>query len=140
MLAGGSIGGIAVEGVFWKHVRVNNEKALALLPVLKRMPLLVQTGSLLILLSGLLMLKSLDWMIWGQTWFYIKISLYTLLVLNSFFIARPVNTGISKLVSSGAPDPAALASFKRKLISVHILELTTLLVLVTVTMFRNIQL
>jgi hypothetical protein len=136
LLAGGSIGGIIVERFFWQQAHKAPEKCEVLLPLLKRLPVLTLAGSLVILLSGLLMLKSLDWMIWGQLWFYTKITLYTLLVLNTTLVARPAIGKIGQQITSGHPDKAVLLALQRKMLRFHFIEFFMLILLLWVTMFR----
>lgn len=135
-IAGGSIGSVILERRFWKLAYESPNTAKNFLPVLKTYPMIIQVGSLLMILSGLLMLQSLSWMLWGETWFYIKLSLFVLLILNGILVAKPTAGKIAKELNAPAPDKTVLGTLQKKMRVFHTTEYAMMVILLVVTMFR----
>src|SRR6476620_1196887 len=103
LLAGGSIGNLVVEKLFWHYLNKFSEKSKTLSVLLSRFPPIILTGSMLMLASGLLMLYGVNWTFWGQTWLTIKLCLYAMLLLNGILIAKPT---FKKIVAEAqSPQP-----------------------------------
>lgn len=135
-IAGGSIGSLVLESRFWKLAYTSPGEAKIFLPVLKTYPMIIQIGSLLMIVSGVLMLQSLNWIFWGQSWFYIKLSLFILLVLNGLLVAKPTAGKIAKELNSSTPDKTVLEALQKKMRMFRTTEYTMMLILLVVTMFR----
>lgn len=58
-------------------------------PLMSKYPQIIQVGTILMLLSGLMMLDAVGWFVASQTWFIVKMILVVALVLNGTFIAKP---------------------------------------------------
>lgn len=96
-IAGGALGAIVAERLLWQQVhRHKLSLATALLPLLRQFPVVIQAGSLLMLLSGLLMLQQVEWSYWGQFWLMGKLVLYVLLLLNGLLVAKPLGGQVAK--------------------------------------------
>jgi hypothetical protein len=135
-LAGGSVGGQFVEALFWRYVRESSEKAPALGPLLQRLPVVIQIGSLLMLVSGLLMLGSVGWAYWGQGWFFVKIALYLLLFLNGLLVGKPLGMAIGGQMRHYPTSSASLLLLRPRMQRFHITQTFLILALLGVTMFR----
>src|SRR5690625_4593823 len=81
-IAGGSIGGLFLEAHIWKLIRQNPGNVPAIGPLMHQYPIIIQIGTLLMLISGLTMLGALGWEIAGQWWFILKMALVVALVIN----------------------------------------------------------
>src|SRR6476620_1168101 len=82
LIAGGSIGHLVVEKLFWHYIGQFSEQLTTLSVLLSRVPKIILAGSMLMLASGLLMLYRVNWTFWGQTWLTIQLCLYSVLLFN----------------------------------------------------------
>ena len=60
LIAGGSIGNLVVEKLFWNYLANFSEKSRTLAILLGRFPAIILTGSMLMLASGILMLYGVE--------------------------------------------------------------------------------
>src|SRR5438874_2151811 len=73
LIAGGAIGNLVVEKLFWKSLNQPALKFQTLAVVLARFPKIILTGSMLMLASGVLMLYGINWEFIGQNMVNCKI-------------------------------------------------------------------
>jgi hypothetical protein len=138
-IAGGSIGGLVLESHIWKHIRESPEKVHVLGPLMPKYPVIIQAGTLLMLFSGLIMLGALGWSIAGQWWFIIKMLFVVALVLNGVLVARPNGARLRTLVPlliKGENVKEEIGRVKRTMTLFHISELTMLLIVYLLAVFR----
>jgi hypothetical protein len=138
-IAGGSIGGLFLEKHIWKHIRESPEKVHVLGPLMSQYPAIIQVGTLLMLISGLMMLEALGWVVAGQWWFIIKMVLVVALVLNGVLVAKPNGTKLRMLVPrlvKGENVKAEIAQVKKNMTWFHISELSMLVVVYLLAVFR----
>ena len=136
LLAGGSIGNLVVEKLFWHYLNKFSEKSKTLSVLLSRFPKIILTGSMLMLASGLLMLYSVNWAFWGQTWLTIKLCLYAVLLFNGLLIAKPTLAKIVSEVQSPQFQMQALLDLKKKMGRFHIIQFSVFLLLLIVVIFK----
>ncbi len=92
LIAGGFVGSIIAERLLWDYLKHEQSGLAAVIaPLLRRFPPVIQVGTVLMLISGLLLLWSNQWAYWGQLWFTAKLILYVLLILNGALVATPVS-------------------------------------------------
>ncbi|MGN6542306.1 MAG: DUF2269 family protein [Ginsengibacter sp.] len=140
-IAGGSIGGLILENHMWTHIQGSPEKASVLAPLMGKYPVVIQAGTLLMLLSGFLMLKALSWAVVGQWWFIIKMALVVALVLNGMLIAKPNASKLRVLVGqlvNGQPVEAELKTVRKKMIVFHFSEMSLLIVVYLLAVFQTL--
>jgi len=136
LIAGGSIGNLVVEKLFWHYLAQFSEKSKTLAILLSRFPKVILTGSMLMLASGILMLYSVQWSFWGQTWLTIKLCLYAVLLFNGIFIAKPTIAKIVAEVNSLELHLKTLNMLKKKMLRFHIIQYSILLLLIVVVIFK----
>jgi hypothetical protein len=136
LLAGGSIGSVITESVFWKNVRTAPGKAKGMAALLLKFPPIQVRGAMLMLVSGLIMLYAVNWVFWGQTWFTIKLLLFVSLVLNGRLAGRPVFTKIAEEAQSAEPQIDKLLGLKSKINRFHIIQFTMLFILIALVIFK----
>ena len=107
MIAGGFLGSYIVEQSFWKQVDADISHTGTLLPIMKTLPLIIQVGVLIQVVSGTLLLQSRSWAFWGQAWLSIKLILVALAVANGLLVGKKLGEKIGFQVFSSAPDKAA---------------------------------
>lgn len=127
MIAGGFLGAYVVEKQFWKQVDTDITKAGTLLPMMKTLPIIIQMGVLVQIISGIGMLHSREWSFWGQNWLYIKLVLVVIAVLNGILVGKKLGGKIAAQVFSPSPDRAILASLKGKMRTFDIVQLILVL-------------
>lgn len=140
-IAGGIIGGLVLENQIWKHVHRSPEKVSVLAPLMSKYPAIIQAGTLLMLLSGFLMLKALSWAVVGQWWFIIKMALVVALVLNGMLVARPNGNKLRVLVGqlvNGQSVETELKTIRKKMTIFHISEMTLLIVVYLLAVFQTL--
>jgi hypothetical protein len=140
-IAGGSIGGLILENHIWKHIRESPEKVQVLAPLMSKYPAIIQVGTLLMLLSGFLMLKALSWAVVGQWWFIIKMVLVVALVLNGMLVAKPNGSKLKLLVgqlNNGQSVETELNTVRKKMIVFHISEMSLLVVVYLLAVFQTL--
>jgi uncharacterized membrane protein len=97
-IAGGAIGGLVLEAHLWELIGQTPEKVSAVGPLMPRYPIIIQAGTLLMVISGLMMLGSQGWVVASQWWFIIKMIFVLALVLNGRLVAKPNGERIRELV------------------------------------------
>ncbi|MEO9005415.1 MAG: hypothetical protein ABI288_11795 [Ginsengibacter sp.] len=138
-IAGGSIGGLLLEKYIWKSIRESPEKVPVFGPLMVQYPAIIQVGTLLMLISGLMMLDALGWVVAGQWWFIVKMILVVALVLNGMLIAKPNSNRLLILVPrlvNGENVKVEIAKVKKNMTWFHISELSMLVVVYLLAIFR----
>jgi uncharacterized membrane protein len=106
VFAAGVIGSVTVFLLFRKAVAT----APPLLPGLGRMfpvfGIMTSAGLLLMIISGVLLLRSKNWEYWGQSWLSIKLVLIVLLFANAHAWGRPTGTRMAQALAKGGMPPA----------------------------------
>src|SRR5262249_27894204 len=82
ILAGGAVGGLIVDKIFWKRVFTAPAEAVTLAPALIAASKAAPMGAGLLLLTGLSILGSVHFSYWGTTWLPVKLILFVFLALN----------------------------------------------------------
>ncbi|HKI44011.1 MAG TPA: hypothetical protein VKA08_01645 [Balneolales bacterium] len=98
-IAGGSVGGWILETQVWKHVHTSPEKVVVFGPLMPKYPIIIQVGTLLTLISGLIMLGATHWVMAHQWWFIIKMMLVVTSVLNGLLVAKPNTPKLQDLIT-----------------------------------------
>lgn len=139
LIAGGSVGGLILENHLWKLIRQAPEKASALEPLMTKYPIIIQVGTVLMLISGFMLLAALEWAPVHQAWFIVKMALVVALVLNGSLVAEPTGKKIGQLVPmllQGKPLQKELHIVKRRMTIFHISEMAMLLLVYVLAVFR----
>ena len=136
LIAGGSLGSVITESLFWKNIRLGSDKAKGIAPLLIKFPPIIVKGAMLMIISGILMLYSVNWVFWGQTWFTIKLLLFISLVLNGRLAGRPTFMKIAEEAQLPEPHIDKLLKLKSKITRFHIIQFTMLIVLIALVIFR----
>lgn len=88
---------------------------------------------------GGLVLETTHWIMAHQWWFIIKMALVIGLVLNGLLVAKPNTEKLRKMVPRiihGEPLLTEVQEVKKKMVIFHIYEITMLLVVYLLTVFR----
>jgi uncharacterized membrane protein len=105
VITGGMIGSVTTYLTFRKAVH----SAPPQLPGLGRLfpifGIMTQAGLLLMIISGLLLMKSREWADWGQSWFTVKLVLILLLFLNAHIVALPIGKRMGEALAKGGMPP-----------------------------------
>jgi len=137
LIAGGLVGTILTESVFWKYVGQGSEKAKAMVPLLLLFPRVIISGAILMLITGLLMLYGVHWVFLGQTWLTLKLILFILLILNGRLVGKRLFAGIAAELQSPNQQTHALLALKTRLTRFHIIQYCMLLGLLALVIFRR---
>ncbi|GHN02146.1 hypothetical protein WSM22_36350 [Cytophagales bacterium WSM2-2] len=134
LIAGGNVGSFVAERQLWKNM-AEPEGAKRILPMLLIFPPIIIVGALLMLLSGLIMLYSVDWGFAGQSWFAVKIVIFITLVLNGRLAIKRTLIEITARTLAGDYE-SVTGRLRRKLNRLHVIQYSLLLILLGVTVFR----
>jgi hypothetical protein len=138
-VAGCAIGSMFIESGLWKQLREAPYRAGALTPVLDKLPVIAYSGSMLMLITGVLLIKS-DYSALGHTWFTIKLILYVIMNVNIFFVGRPVTKRLLLLIPGlFDPDPtsnSALSKLRSRLKWYHISEFSILIFIYVLSVYQ----
>jgi hypothetical protein len=107
---------------------------------MSKYPAIIQAGTLLMLLSGFLMLKALSWAVVGQWWFIVKMILVVALILNGMLVARPNGMKLKALVAqlnNGQKVETELNAVRKRMIVFHISEMSLLLIVYLLAVFQT---
>ncbi|MBS1600648.1 MAG: DUF2269 family protein [Bacteroidetes bacterium] len=135
-LSGSTISNMVVQNIFWKNVDEPAEFRKKFIPMMVALPIVIVVSMILQLLSGLIMLSTVQWAFVNQRWFIIKIILYVIGFLNGIFIAKPTNKKIVQEVSSSNTDKKLLAALKKKMTLFHFVQYTLLILLIVMAIFK----
>ena len=156
LLAAGTIGGLMLHRTIWHDLANTPAQAATAMRVGRHFPLMTQTGAVVMLLSGLGLLASRQWIYVGQPWLTAKLSLYVLLWLNGLFVARPTTRQFGRVLpewlaaqellpvavatdappSSRAELAAALAQVRRRLTIFHTNQTLGLAIILVLAVFK----
>ena len=156
LLAAGTIGGLMLHRTIWRDLDDAPAQAAAAVRVGRHFPLMTQAGAVVMLLSGLALLATHQWVYVGQPWLTVKLSLYALLWLNGLFVARPAARQFSRVLpewlavhdllraavaveaapSSRAEVAAALARVRRRLTIFHANQTLGLALIIILAVFK----
>jgi hypothetical protein len=89
LIAAGTIGGLALHRAIGRSLAGAPAQAAAAARVGRHFPIMTQAGAVVMLLSGLGLLATRQWIYVGQPWLTVKLGLYVLLWLNGLLVARP---------------------------------------------------
>lgn len=139
-IAGGFFGNIFIERQLWKQLKVAPYRAVTLLPVIRVFPTVIQLGSIVMLISGLMLLSSLNWELKSEVWFSVKMILYLFFNLNCLLVAKPTSEKLGELIPNlFETDPEVnteLASLRRKMKWFHISELVIIIGIYIVSVYK----
>ena len=137
MIAGGFLGAYIVARPFWKQVDIDIYKAGAILPLMKTLPIIIQLGVLLQVITGIILLHSRTWKYWGENWLTIKLILVALAFTNGLMVGKKLGAKIGMQIFSPSPDKAALAVLKGKMKNFNFIQAILLFgILLLSTVFR----
>ena len=137
MIARGFLGAFIVEQRFWKQVNSDISKSGAILPIMKTLPLIIQVGLLIQVISGVVLLHARNWQYWGENWLSIKLIFVALAFANGILVGKRLGGKIGAQVFSPSPDKAALVVLKGKMKTCNFIQTVLILGILTLaTVFR----
>lgn len=136
LAAGGSVGAMLVEKQLWSRINERPDDARAMMPILKSAPRLIMVGLAFFLVSGLIMLSSVNWIYLTQPWFIIKFVLFLSLPVRGAIIGRPIIKHIGMQISQSPTNMTALLPLKAKMLRFHIAQFCTIGVMFLLVLFK----
>ena len=136
LAAGGSVGAMLVEKQLWSRINERPDDARAMMPILKSAPRLIMVGLAFFLVSGLIMLSSVNWIYLTQPWFIIKFVLFLSLPVRGAIIGRPTIKHIGMQISQSPTNMTALLPLKAKMLRFHIAQFCTIGVMFLLVLFK----
>jgi uncharacterized membrane protein len=139
VITGGMIGSMTTYLTFRKAVH----SAPPQLPGLGRLfpifGIMTSAGLLLMIISGLLVMKSREWGDWGQTWLTVKLVLVLLLFLNAHMVALPIGKRMGQALANGGMPPGENPEVLRALRSLGVfwmVQVTGMIVVICLAVLK----
>jgi hypothetical protein len=109
--SGGSIGSLIAVNAVWPSLKTSPTQALGAFHLSEAFANLPIYGTLLMFISGILMLVGRNWLYLSQPWLIIKLVLFLLLFLNTMLVSRPISAKLNKLMPQWMLVNGAIPSF-----------------------------
>jgi hypothetical protein len=135
MLAGTIITTVFTSRQFWKTAAIDKMKAAAMLEGGTAFPIIMGVGMLLLILSGMSLLRINHGTFAEQTWFRIKMLLMVLLIINGFIGRRIMGRAVPLVISPQA-DVEKLGVLKARVMWLNVLQLAILLTVLILAVFK----
>ena len=118
---------------FWKYYVSDRARALTVMELSARLPMIIGIGMGLLVLSGFFMMYLTKGIFAGQLWFKIKIVL-VLLGIGSGFVARSLGKKMKATIT--ADNDPGIRSLKQKVTLVHLVQLLLFFSIIVLAVFR----
>lgn len=136
LAGGGSVGSIMAETQLWKKVRSGSSEARAYLPILRAAATFIIAGVILFLLSGLIMLYSVNWVYLSQPWFIAKLVLFLTLPIRGATVGKDIVQGIGMQLMKDPGDLPVLLVLRKRMIRFHIIQFTIVATIIFLVLFK----
>ena len=140
IVAGGTIGGMAAETQLWRRIQTPGSDLSILAPILKNVEKFVKAGVIIFLLSGILMLYSVNWYFISRPWFIAKFILFLMLPIRGAFVAKPMTDRITSIIMN--PDEhlpnnlQELMLLKKRMTRFHVIQYTIVILIILLVIFK----
>lgn len=124
---------------FWTLYAKNPQQGILVKQMTNRLPLLVMTGIVLILLSGVGMMAATNGVFDTMLWFRIKIILVLFVILNSIINGRRLGGQLNRLLASGisqSADEQPLNRIRKGLNLFHISQMILFFIIFFLSTFK----
>lgn len=132
LIGGGVVGTFFVQRLFWGSVNTAPDAAKRFLQLLLTFSVIFPIGALLLLLSGVLMLYSVDWGFVGQYWFIVKMAAFLVLFFNGKIVGVPT----LKTIEQNLSNYDALGTLKFKLARFYKIQHVLLAIVLLLGVFK----
>lgn len=139
LLAGATIVDFMLTRKFWVIYDKHPADGIVARSLTDRVPALIVSGIVLILLSGVGMMIATRGVFDTMLWFRIKMVLVLVVILNGVLVGRRLTAQLKRVlvpVSHSLPDPLALRRVRRDLNLFHIFQLTLFLIIFLLSTFK----
>jgi hypothetical protein len=136
LVGAGGIGGAIVEHQLWKYIKTNSPNAKALMPILKITVKFIMTGIVIFLISGLIMLYSVQWVFLSQAWLILKFALFLSLPIRAALIAKPTLMMVGAEIQKEETDPVLLLKLRSKMERFHLIQYGIVLTIIFLVIFK----
>src|SRR5258706_14320692 len=136
LLGGTTLMDYFISRQFWNYVEIDINRAIVINSTTLIFGRITGIGGVLTILTGVGMVAGLHGAVDTQLWFKIKMILVLLIILNSLFFARPQNTKLKKILSTGDQISNELNAVKSKMNFYYALQLIMLFTIFVLSVFR----
>lgn len=133
---GGALGSLIVEGQLWKKLETAPAEAKSLISVLEAAEKFIKIGVVLFLISGIMILWSLQFIYLYEPWFIIKFLLFIILPIRGAKIASPTIHQIGLQMGLDIGNKPALNLLKKKMRRFHIIQYAIVVVILVLVIFK----
>ena len=136
LIGGGSIGAIVAERQLWKEVSNRSKNARNFVAVVQSATIFIYIGMIMFIVSGVVMLSSVNWAFLKNPWFVAKLAFFVCLPLRGALIGRPIVAVIGKQLKADEYNSAALARLKFRLKRFHFIQFLLVAVIIFLVIFK----
>jgi hypothetical protein len=136
LLGGTTLMNYIISRQFWSCIETNKNKAIVIHSTTLTFERITGIGGVLTILTGVAMVAILHGVIDSQLWFRIKMILVLLIILNALLFARPQNTKLKRILTTGSKTSSELSSVKLKMDLYYAIQLIMLFTIFVLSVFR----
>src|SRR6266487_7163987 len=136
LLGGTTLLNYIISRQFWSCVEADRNRAIVINSTTINFGRITGIGGVLTILTGVAMVAILHGAVDSQLWFRIKMILVLLIILNSLLFARPQNTKLKRILSTGNKVNNELNSVKSRMSLYYLLQLIMLFTIFVLSVFR----
>lgn len=122
---------------FWQFADAGDHRATGLIPLMAKYGVLVRTGAIILILTGIALFVLDKGAMWGQVWFKVKMALVVMVVVNGIFIGNKQGHRLREMVMDHTTDFVQYTTIIRENLSrFYPIQLTLFFVLILLSMIR----
>jgi len=122
---------------FWQFADAGNDRATGLIPLMAKYGVLVRTGAIILILTGIALFVLDKGAMWGQVWFKVKMALVVMVVVNGIFIGNKQGHRLREMVMAHTTDFVQYTTIIRESLSrFYPIQLTLFFLLILISMIK----
>jgi hypothetical protein len=133
---GGALGSLIVERQLWNKLETNPAEAKSLISVFDAAEKFIKAGVVLFLISGIMILWSLQFSYLREPWFIVKFLLFIVLPIRGAKIASPTIKQIGVQIEQDINNKSAFDLLKKKMHRFHIIQYAIVVVILVLVIFK----
>lgn len=137
MMAGLTLADYIMFRQFWKIFHVDLEKARGIRTATSKLPVLLATGFILLVLSGVTMMAITHGVFGEQLWFRIKFALVVIIFVNAMVVGRRQGGKLNKALFQ--PDTSSsygLAGIRNNIRLFHLAQMVLFITIFSLSVFK----
>jgi hypothetical protein len=135
-VAGGTMAAIYAESQLWKVLKGNPTGAKLFLPILHTSPTVIKIGVLAFIISGVLMLWSVQWVYLKQPWMIAKLVLFLSLPIRAATIHGAIVNKLTKTLEEPGFNLPDMMTLKTRSTRFHVTQYIIVAIIILLVIFK----